>query len=58
MLTESLFILTFWILGSLREFEFLGRLGINLGSLGSLGRKKPLRFGFSQREYIFLLLKP
>ena len=24
MLTQSLFILTFWILGSLREFEILG----------------------------------
>jgi hypothetical protein len=67
MSTESLFILTFWILGSLREFEIFGEiwgetLGIFLGEvwevLGSLGRENPLRFVFSQRAYIFLLLKP
>jgi hypothetical protein len=42
--SQSLFILTFGSLEGLREFEILGR---------NLGEKKPLRFGFSQRNIFF-----
>jgi hypothetical protein len=63
MSTESLFILTFWILGSLREFEIFGEIlirnsgnifGRGLGGFGEFGERKPSEIWFfSEGIYFF-----
>ena len=55
MLTESLFILTFWILGSLRKFEILGEIG---DKFGEFGEKKTSEIWFFSEGIYFLQLKP